>query len=407
MSQSQSEAKVCKYCQSENTRKFGYYKDTQLYYCNACKRKFTPNDSLFHMHTPANQVSSAIRMYYSGMSIEAIQDFLKQETGRKPSTATIFEWVNKYTREAIEATKNYHPQVGDTWVADETYVRVDMRKKGDQAVVNPYTRSKKARWIIFWDIIDADTRYLLASHITTTRGAKDAQALMQKAAERAGKVPKVVVTDRLKAYLDGVEMAYGADAKHKLGTPFEIENNTNLIERFHGSLKGRTKVMRALRNKDSAQKFTDGWLVHYNYIREHGALDDKTPAEVAKVDYPFRDWSDLTRMANAAYAGPLESECFFMIDSTADGLSRQARSSPVMISILVGMSVSSGEDLMNDQPENTPEEVKTALTSIHDAYTLAGTRDENESEVDKLQVKHFLDTVAEVALSIASRKVKG
>lgn len=43
---------VCKYCQSQNVRKFGKYKDTQLYFCNVCERKFTPNASLFHMKTP-------------------------------------------------------------------------------------------------------------------------------------------------------------------------------------------------------------------------------------------------------------------------------------------------------------------------------------------------------------------
>lgn len=29
---------ICKYCQSENIRKYGTYKETQYYYCNDCKR---------------------------------------------------------------------------------------------------------------------------------------------------------------------------------------------------------------------------------------------------------------------------------------------------------------------------------------------------------------------------------
>ena len=295
----QSEVTVCKYCQSENVRKFGKYKDTQLYYCNECSRKFTPNDSLFHMHTPASQVSSALHMDYTGSSIKSIQDHLRQQYDNEPSTATIFEWIIKYTGEAIKATKDYQPTVGDTWIADETYVRVDKQKRGDTKVVNPYTRSIKAKWIIFWDIIDADTRFLIASHITTTRGKVDAQVLMEKAAKRAGKIPKVVVTDRLAAYLDGIELAFGADTKHRQGAPFEVENNTNLIERFHGTLKNRTKVMKALKNRDTLEKFSDGWLIHYNYLRPHGSLGgDKTPAEAAKVEYTFKNWADITRMVS-------------------------------------------------------------------------------------------------------------
>lgn len=286
---------VCKYCRSTAVRKFGKYKETQLYFCNSCNRKFMPNDALFHMKTPAEQVSTALNLYYSGSSINAIREHLKEQCQHEPSSATVFEWVNKYTDAAISATKEYRPKVGDTWIADETYVRVDERKRGDSKVENPYVKSRKAKWIIFWDIIDAKTRFLLASHVTTTRGTQDAKVLMDKAAKVAGKAPKVVVTDKLAAYLDGIELAYGGDTKHKQGAPFDIENNTNLIERFHGTLKNRTKVMRALKNRKSGQKFLDGYLVYYNYLREHETLE-KRPAEAARIDYPFKDWVGLTRM---------------------------------------------------------------------------------------------------------------
>ena len=37
------------------------------------------------------------------------------------------------------------------------------------------------------------------------------------------------------------------------------------------------------------------WLVHYNYLRPHTALDDKTPAEVAGIAYPYKNWLDIIR----------------------------------------------------------------------------------------------------------------
>ncbi len=62
--------------------------------------------------------------------------------------------------------------------------------------------------------------------------------------------------------------------------------------------------------------------------------------------------------------------------------------------------------MTTDQPEEkTPDNAKKLLTSIRPAYTLAGTRDENASEVEEIMVKHFLNTLAEVAFSVASRKV--
>lgn len=288
------ESVVCKYCQSENVRKYGKYKGTQLCYCNDCARKFVPNASLFHMKTPANQVSSALDMYYKGLSIAEIREHLQQEYGNTPSGSTVFEWVQKYTKEAVREADKQHPKVGSIWIADETYVRVDRHSKG-QSVDNPYSKNKKAKWIVFWDIIDADTRFLLASHITTTRGTQDAKTLMEMAAKRAGKLPRVVVTDKLASYLDGIELAYGASTRHKQGGPFDVVNNTNLIERFHGTIKERTKVMRGLRTAETAKRFLDGWAVYYNYMKPHESLDSKTPAEAAKCKYTFRDWADITR----------------------------------------------------------------------------------------------------------------
>jgi hypothetical protein len=56
------------------------------------------------------------------------------------------------------------------------------------------------------------------------------------------------------------------------------------------------------------------------------------------------------------------------------------------------------------EPENnSPDNSKKVLTSIHGMYTLPYT-EEYSSEVDMLMVKNFLNTLAEIALAIASRK---
>ena len=51
-------------------------------------------------------------------------------------------------------------------------------------------------------------------------------------------------------------------------------------------------------------------------------------------------------------------------------------------------------------PEEFPSE---ALTSIHRAYTLAATN-KTGTEVEDLMVKHFVETLAEIAMAIASRR---
>ncbi len=282
----------CKYCDSEAILKFGKYKDVQRYWCKSCQRKFKADNTTPNMKTDASEVSAALSMWYEGMSIEAINRQLKQDYGHTHSSATIYEWIQKYTNYAVDSAKDYKPKVGDIWIADETYVRVDKLRPQDAAVKNPYNKSKSAKWLVCWDIIDADTRYLLATRLTTSRTKKDAQLLMDRAITKAGKSPRIVCTDALAAYLD---INYGKDAEHKVGSPFSIENNTNLIERFHGTFKARTKVMRALKNLNTAHRFLDGWLVHYNYLRPHESLDGKTPAEVADIKYTYKNWNELSR----------------------------------------------------------------------------------------------------------------
>jgi transposase-like protein len=41
------------------------------------------------------------------------------------------------------------------------------------------------------------------------------------------------------------------------------------------------------------KRFTDGWLVYYNFFRPNMALNDKRPAEVAGPKYECRNWADV------------------------------------------------------------------------------------------------------------------
>lgn len=267
----------CPECDATATIKYGSYKGVPRYWCKLCKKKFKADDTLFHMKLDTNLVSSALNLYYEGLSVKEIRRHLKQEHDHAPSTATIYEWVMKFTQYATDSIKDTKPKVGDTWIADETVLKIE----GNNV------------WL--WDIIDTKTRYLLATRISRSRTTRDAQILIDRAIKTAGKEPKTVVTDKLASYLD---VNYGKDAEHRQGSPFSVKDSgesTSQIERFHGTLKSRTKVMRGLKNFETAIEFTNGWLVHYNYLRPHESLNDKTPAEVAGITYPYKNWADIIR----------------------------------------------------------------------------------------------------------------
>ena len=267
----------CKFCGSPHIIRYGHYRGMQRWWCKACKRKFADNDALPDMRTPIEQVASALSMYYEGMSLNAIRRHLNQMHRNYPSDSSVYEWITRFSKQAIEKAVEYKPKVGDVWVADETVLEIDGQN------------------VWFWDLIDTKTRFLLASHISKKRTIADAQLLMKKAQIRAGKIPKVILTDKLAAYFEGIERAWGGDTKHLASKGFRSPTNTNLIERFHSTLKQRTKVMRGLKDMESAKLIMRAWLVHYNFFRPHEGIDDFTPSQKAGITSKTRNWLDVVK----------------------------------------------------------------------------------------------------------------
>jgi transposase-like protein len=229
------------------------------------------------MRTPIAEVAASLTMFYEGASLNGIRRNLEQIYNDYPSDSTVYGWIVRFTKLAISEVKDYKAKVGDTWIADETVLKI-----GGENI-----------W--FWDCIDDKTRFLLSSHMSLSRGIRDARILVERAADRAGKTPKVIITDKLAAYLDGIELAFGAETKHLPVKKLATSGGTQLIERFHGTLKSRTKVMRGLKKRETARLIMDGWLIHYNFFRPHEALGDKAPAEKAGIKLPFRNWLDVVK----------------------------------------------------------------------------------------------------------------
>ncbi|MBI2856210.1 MAG: IS6 family transposase [Chloroflexi bacterium] len=268
----------CKDCGSRKLYRHGVSRGKQRYRCRDCGTTFLEGDTLKRMRVPVDIVGAAVSMFYEGLSLTAIQRQLDQIYEVRPSDSTVYEWVVRFTKVAVKAIQGLRPKVGDTWVGDETVLKI----------------GGKNTW--FWDIIDEDTRFLLASHLSTTRWTRDAQTLMGRALRAAGRSPKIVLTDKLASYIEGVESIFGADARHIQSGPFKLDRSTRSIERFHGTLKARTKVMRGMTNMETAKLVMEGWLVHYNYLRPHEGLGGETPGRVARVKVPFRTWTDIVKL---------------------------------------------------------------------------------------------------------------
>jgi putative transposase len=230
------------------------------------------------MKTSSRQIASALGMYYGGMPLDAIQQQFKQDYDLDMSKSNYWNWVKRFTHEAMHQCRNFHPAVGDTWIADETYMKLG------------------GKTVYFWDIIDPKTNYILATHVSFNRGGRDARILMRLASVRAGKTPKVVVTDKLKSYIMAVEDEFGAYTKHVQGGPFKTVSSgasTAEIERFHRTLEQRTRVFEKYKDIASIKLLTNGWLINYNFFKQNEGCGNIPPAQAASKVVPFKDWNDV------------------------------------------------------------------------------------------------------------------
>ncbi len=271
----------CPYCRSERVVKNGTNPlSEQRYRCNNCAKRFTDKGATAgRMYTP-NVIGAAVRDFYSGKSYKQIAEGLEEQYDvPEPSKATIYRWVQEYTKRALKEMENYKAATGDEWVVDEMQIKVGGEKYWN------------------WNVMDAATRVVLASHLSKRRDAREARKVLRKAQANAANIPKVIKTDRLKSYISAVDDVFGADATHVQSDGIRAEVNNNLSERLQGTFRAREKTLRGLDSRESGQLYLDGWVLQYNLFRNHEGAGGKPPAAGAKVNAPFGSWEDVVESA--------------------------------------------------------------------------------------------------------------
>lgn len=259
--------------------RYGTYKGKQIWLDKATGIRHVDNGALPGRKTRPEQAGAAVALFYSGLSINEIsRNQVPIFDTNAPSKATIYEWVTDYTKLALKESRGFKGRTGDTWVCDE-----QVQKIGGQKA-----------WV--WTVMDADTRYILASHISRTRTIRDVVILFGEAKRNSATLPQRVITDGMPAYPDGIERVFGGRLRHLRSGGIRAETNNNLSERLQGTIRQRTKVMRGMHSPETARMVMDGWTLHYNYFRPHEALGNKTPASKAGIESPFTTWEEIARM---------------------------------------------------------------------------------------------------------------
>jgi putative transposase len=171
------------------------------------------------------------------------------------------------------------PQLSGLWHEDETMLNCEGRS------------------IWFWEMIDEDTRFMVASHLSNTRTFEDTVAIFKKGVEQSKVRPRALFVDGSFVYSSAYNKVFYTMRKdtrpefvQRVG--IRARDTNNIVERLHCTLKDRTRNMRGLKSYDSTKLLLEGWSVHYNCVRPHQSLGGKTPAQAARMNVP-NNWKGL------------------------------------------------------------------------------------------------------------------
>ncbi len=255
------------------------------YVCRACGYRFTGHDGFQRRRSDPEKIALALDLYFRGMSVRKVSEHFVQVHGLKIDHTTVYRWVVSYSKLASEWMDRQGARTGERWHVDETVVSVN----GDPKYV--------------WNVMDGETRFLMATHVSAGRGMDDTRAPLRKAKAVTPDRPMEVFTDGMNAYPRAVrkELSFRVGDRvisphHRVPSIRAPESN-NRIERLHGSEKERIKVMRGFDTDKGTAALMEGFRTHYNLIRTHQALGT-TPAVAAGFpELPGFKWHELLKRA--------------------------------------------------------------------------------------------------------------
>ena len=210
----------------------------QRYKCSTCGRRFRDNLGFEYRHMPRLFITLALMLYGVGISVANIQMTLKH-LGVKVHVDTITRILDHYSKIVEEYAKTIKPPgIQDTWSSDEKEQKV---------------RGEK-RWIV--TVMDLTSRFILAWDISDTKQNYDAAPLLRAAKARAGKIPRLFITDGLDQYHIAFKKVFytlkGLRSIHI--RDIHIRNlfcNTNKQERLNGEFASRFKPARGINKEES------------------------------------------------------------------------------------------------------------------------------------------------------------
>ena len=169
---------------------------------------------------PVEVISHAVWLYHRfPLSYREVEELLLAR-GIVVSHEAIRQWCDRFGPQYAAGLRRRRPQAGDKWHLDEVYLKINGKRQ------------------YLWRAVDQDG-HVLDILVQSRRNAKAAKRFMARLMKKQRRVPRVMVTDKLKSYGTAHRELMGS-VEHR-----SHKGLNNRAENSHQPTRQRERAMKA------------------------------------------------------------------------------------------------------------------------------------------------------------------
>ncbi|MCX4597291.1 IS6 family transposase [Streptomyces sp. NBC_01549] len=223
---------------------------------------------------PAEVIAHCVWLYHRfTLSFREVEE-LTLARGVVVSYETVRQWCAKFGPAYARELRRRRRRAGDKWHLDEAFIKVNGERR------------------YLWRAVDQDGN-VLDILVQSKRDAKAAKRFLAKRMKKQCRVPRVLVTDKLRSY---------GTAHRELMKSVEHRKSkylNNRAENSHQPTRQRERAMKGFRSAGGAQRFLSAFSAispHFRPRRHRLTAPDYR----AEMTRRFTTWNDVTGLPTAA-----------------------------------------------------------------------------------------------------------
>jgi len=260
----------CIHCSSSNFVRNGHSeKGVQRYKCKDCKKRICEKGIFARMRFPKEVITNALFLKLYPLSTRNVKRILRKLNYVKVSHVSIFNWVMKFAEHLCKFANIFPLNFSKIWHVDEKFIKVRRINK-----------KRKREFAYLW-IVSDDKNNIIATHVSFSRDIINAKIVFQKAKQRAGFSPELLISDGLQGYKKAVKKIL--NCRHVIAhfkarkiihnkRWYKLSNNrAESINRFYALWLHACKGFKRI---DNANLWIEFFTINYNYLMPRGKKEE-------------------------------------------------------------------------------------------------------------------------------------